>query len=62
MTTQDLRPPEDDEIPLTPDEVMVGIRTGVVDGPNARLYAREHAEVFILQRQVVKVINLPEFA
>lgn len=53
----DLRPPDQDETPLTPEEVNIGLREGILEGPIARKMQREYKEVYVLQKQVVEVIN-----
>lgn len=55
--TRDLRPPDQDETPLTPEEVNIGLREGILEGPIARKMQREYKEVYVLQKQVVEVIN-----
>lgn len=55
--TRDLRPPDQDETPLTAEEVNIGLREGILEGPIARKMQREYKEVYVLQKQVVEVIN-----
>jgi len=58
--TRDLRPPEQDETPLTPEEVNIGLREGILEGPIARKMQRDFREVFVVQRKVVQVVDFYE--
>jgi len=56
--TRDMRLPDVDETELSPQEVMVGLRAGLLDGPIARAHA--FAEVTVVTRQRVEIINFTE--
>jgi hypothetical protein len=61
MSTEakDLRFPMQDETMLSRDEVLMGLRDGcIAPGPVAR--ARAFAEVTVVQRMLVEVINFTE--
>lgn len=55
----DLRMPSPDETQLSPDEVLVGLREGVIP-PGPVACARAFAEVVVMQRRRVLVVNFPE--
>jgi len=55
----DLRPPVE-ETPLSPEEVNIGLQEGILEGPVARAIQRNYKQVYVLQRQVVEVIDFYE--
>ena len=55
--TRDLRPPMQDETPLASEEVKIGVRNGILDGPIARSYEAKQTTVYVVQKQTVDVIN-----
>lgn len=55
---RDVRPPEPDETPLSTAEIVHGFKRGQLDGPIAR--ARVFAEVTVVTRQRVEIINFTE--
>ena len=55
----DLRRPDVDETPLSPEEVRQGVNRGLIDlGPRAR--ARAFADVYVLERRRVEVWQIGE--
>ena len=57
----DLRRPDRDETPLSDAEVLLGVREGSIPaGPHAR--ARAFADVLVVERRRVEVINFEEQA
>jgi len=55
----DLRPPAE-ETPLSPEEVNIGLQERILEGPVARAIQRNYKQVFVLQRQVVEVVDFFE--
>jgi len=62
-TFPDLRHPDIDETPLSRDEILAGMRLGIIpEGPIARsvAFGPRFARVTVMQHKVVEVFNFSE--
>lgn len=57
----DLRLPDRDETPLSESEVLQGVREGIVP-PGPLACARAFADVLVIDRRRVEIVNFPATA